>query len=120
MTTRAENQRRINNATAWLLEGHSTQVVVTKLVESEGVQRRTAHRICRSAWKNIHQDVEQTDISNTEMTAKLIHLLEAAAAKGLQSGNVGATVAAIRELNGMLGLGMHNRRPNGYGHGWRR
>ncbi len=35
MTSSAENQRRIAQAAAWLLEGQSTQHVVTRLLHTE-------------------------------------------------------------------------------------
>ena len=117
MTSPAENQRRIAQAAAWLLEGQSTQHVVTRLVNTEGVQRRTARRICRAAWDKVHADLQEVAEENPEMGGKLIHMLESAAAEGLRTGNVGATVAAVRELNAMLGIGKHHHRPgvwNGY------
>ena len=111
MTSPAENYRRISQAAAWLLEGQSTQHVVTRLVNAEGVQRRTTRRICRAAWDQVYEDVQEVNVEKPAMASKLIHLLESAAAEGLRTGNVGATVAAVRELNGMLGIG-HNRRPS--------
>ena len=105
MTSPAENQRRIAQAAAWLLEGQSTQHVVTRLVNMEGVQRRTARRICRAAWDEVHADLQEVAVENLQMGGKLIHMLESAAAEGLRTGNVGATVAAVRELNAMLGIG---------------
>ena len=109
MTSPAENYRRISQAAAWLLEGQSTQHVVTRLVNAEGVQRRTARRICRAAWDQVYEDVQEVNVDNPAMASKLIHLLESAAAEGLRTGNVGATVAAVRELNGMLGIGRHQQ-----------
>lgn len=40
-------------------------------------------------------------------------VLESAAAEGLRTGNVGATVAAERELNAMLGIVKQHHRPGG-------
>ena len=111
MTSPADNQRRIAQAAAWLLEGQSTQHVVTRLVNTEGVQRRTARRICRAAWDEVHADLQEVAVENPQMGGKLINMLESAAAEGLRTGNVGATVAAVRELNAMLGIGKHHHRP---------
>ena len=45
------------------------------------------------------------------MATVLIHNLQECMARGMESNNIGAAVAAARELSAMLGIGMHNRRP---------
>ena len=44
------------------------------------------------------------------MDTVLIHNLQECMARGMETNNIGAAVAAARELNAMLGIGMHNRR----------
>ena len=82
MTSPAENQRRIAQAAAWLLEGQSTQHVVTRLVNTEGVQRRTARRICRTAWDEVHADLQEVAVENPQMGGKLIHMWSQQLLKG--------------------------------------
>ena len=45
------------------------------------------------------------------MATVLIHNLQECMARGMESNNIGAAVAAARELSAMLGIGVHNRRP---------
>jgi len=44
------------------------------------------------------------------MATVLIHNLQECMARGMESNNIGAAVAAARELSAMLGIGVHNRR----------
>ena len=45
-----------------------------------------------------------------QMATVLIHNLQECMARGMESNNIGAAVAAARELSAMLGIGVHNRR----------
>ena len=110
MTTKHEIRRRTNDAVKLLLLGHSTQAVVAKVAEKEGCSRRTARRITARAWKVVRDDVDKVGLENPELAALLIHQLQEIAAKGLETGQLGSSVAALRELSAMVGIGMHNRR----------
>ena len=110
----ADNQHRIAHSAAWILEWQSTQHVVTRLVNTEGVHRRTARRICRAAWDQFHADVQEVPVENLLMAGKLVHMLESTAVEGLHTGKVGAMVSSIRELNAMLGIGKNHHRPVGW------
>ena len=109
MTTKHEIRRRTNDAVKLLLLGHSTQHVVGKVAEREGCSRRTARRIAARALKVVKDDVDKVNIENAEPAALLIHQLQEVAAKGLETGQLGSSVAALRELSAMVGIGMHNR-----------
>ena len=111
MTTQAENKLRVRKAAGWILQGHSVSHVVARLAESEGVSRRTARRIAGKAMDLVHRDFEATNVENPQMATVLIHNLQECMARGMESNNIGAAVAAARELSAMLGIGMHNRRP---------
>lgn len=45
MTTQTENKLRVGKAADHILEGHSVQATVARVVETEGCSRRTARRI---------------------------------------------------------------------------
>ena len=117
MTTQTENTIRIRKAADHILEGHSAQATVALVAETEGVSRRTARRITAKAMDLVHRDLEAVDVQNPQLAAVLIHSLMEVAAKGRETGQLGASVAALRELAAMCGVGKHNmgRRP-GY---WR-
>ena len=57
------------------------------------------------------RDLEATNAENPQMATVLIHNLQECMARGMESNNIGAAVAAARELSAMLGIGVHNRRP---------
>ena len=117
MTTQTENKIRIRKAADHILEGHSAQATVALVAETEGVSRRTARRITAAAMDLVHRDLEEVNAQNPQLAAVLIHSLMEVAAKGRETGQLGASVAALRELAAMIGIGKHNmgRRP-GY---WR-
>ena len=117
MTTKHEIRRRTNDAVNLLLLGHSTQAVVAKVADREGCSRRTARRITAKAMDLVHKDLEAVDVQNPQLAAVLIHSLMEVAAKGRETGQLGASVAALRELAAMVGIGKHNMgRRTGY---WR-
>ena len=63
--------------------------------------------------KVVKDDVDKVNIKNPELAALLIHQLQEIAAKGLETGQLGSSVAALRELSAMVGIGRHNMRlPN--------
>ena len=111
MTTQTENKIRIRKAADHILKGHSAQSTVAAVAETEGVSRRTARRITAKAMDLVHKDLEAVDIQNPQLASLLIHQLQEIAAKGLETGQLGSSVAALRELSAMVGIGMHNRRP---------
>ena len=105
MTTKHQVRERTNYAVRLLLLGHSTSVVVGKVAEREGCSRRTARRIAARALKVVKDDVDKVNIENAELAALLIHQLQEVAAKGLETGQLGSSVAALRELSAMVGIG---------------
>jgi len=116
VTTKHQVRERTNYAVKLLLLGHSTSVVVGKVAEKEGCSRRTARRIAARALKVVKDDVDKVNIENPELAAVLIHSLMEVAAKGRETGQLGASVAALRELAAMVGIGKHNMNHRGY---WR-
>ena len=118
MTTQTENKLRVRKAAGWILQGHSISHVVARMAESEGVSRRTARRIAAKAMDLVYKDLEAVDATNPQMATVLIHNLQECMARGMESNNIGAAVAAARELSAMLGIGKHNQRPGNSQRGW--
>ena len=116
VATQTENKIRIRKAADHILEGHSAQATVALVAETEGVSRRTARRITAKAMDLVHRDLEAVDIQNPQLASVLIHSLMEVAAKGRETGQLGASVAALRELAAMCGVGKHNMNHRGY---WR-
>ena len=79
-------------------------------VRKDTGRRRTARRIAARALKVVKADLDKVNIENPELASLLIHQLQEIAAKGLETGQLGSSVAALRELSTMVGIGMHNRR----------
>ena len=121
MTTKHQVRERTNYAVKLLLLGHSTSAVVEKVAEKEGCSRRTARRITARALKVVKADLAKVDMENPELATLLIHQLQEIAAKGLETNQLGSSVAALRELAQMVGIGKHNMRsPVHGGHYYRR
>ena len=98
---------RVRTLKQMILTGASNSVCVDFAVDQWHVSRRTAYRLLRRSWQSIHDDVDQVSVDRKELLALSIHWLQAAAAQGLEKGNSGACVAAVRELNLLCGLGSH-------------
>ena len=49
--------------------------------------------------KVVKDDVDKVNIENAELAALLIHQLQEVAAKGLETGQLGSSVASLRELS---------------------
>ena len=108
MTTKHQVRERTNYAVKLLLLGQSTQHVVGKVAEKEGCGRRTSRRISARALKVVKDDVDKVNIENPELAALLIHQLQEFAARGMETNQLGSSVAALRELAAMTGVGEHN------------
>ena len=98
---------RVKALKGMILAGSSNSVCVGFAAEEWGVSSRTAYRLLKRAWELIHDDVDQVGIDRRQLLALSIHWLQAAAAQGLEKGNSGAAVAAVRELTLLCGLGSH-------------
>ena len=87
------------------------QAVVEKVAEREDCIRRTTRRVTARAWKAVRDDVDKVGLENPEMASLLIHQLQTIAAQGLETNQLGAAVAATRELAALLGIGKNNQCP---------
>ena len=98
---------RVKALKGMILAGSSNSVCVGFAADEWGVSTRTAYRLLNRAWESIHDDVDQVYVDRRQLLALSIHWLQAAAAQGLEKGNSGAVVAAVRELDLLCGLGSH-------------
>ena len=64
-----------------------------------------ARRIAGKAMCLVHRDLEATNVDNPQMATVLIHNLQECMARGMESNNIGAAVAAARELSAMWASG---------------
>lgn len=87
-----------------LLAGRSASATVSHLSERHGVTRRQAQRYVAAAYKIIRDDLEKAGVNRIEQVAKMVHMLEEGAAKALETKNIGAMVAACRELRELCAL----------------
>ena len=72
--------------------------------------RSTPNR-CQSL-KVVKADLDKVNVENPELAALLIHHLQEIAAGGMKTNQRGSSVAALRELAQMVGIGKHNMRPS--------
>lgn len=61
----------------------------------------------------VKADLDKVNVENPELAALLIHQLQEIAARGMKTNQLGSSVAALRELAQMVGIGKHNMRPTG-------
>ena len=87
-------------------------VVIATCYDGDTCTTTTGERVrlaCK-AMDLVHKDLEATNVENPQMATVLIHNLQQCMARGMESNNIGAAVAAARELSAMLGIGVHNQR----------
>tara|TARA_B100001093_G_scaffold202368_1_gene194404 strand:+ start:324 stop:524 length:201 start_codon:yes stop_codon:yes gene_type:complete len=60
----------------------------------------------------VKADLDKVNVENPELAALLIHQLQEIAARGMKTNQLGSSVAALRELAQMVGIGKHNMRPS--------
>ena len=116
ITTKQQRQQRRSEALQLIVDGVPPTDAATQLSSKWGCSRRTARRITAKAMDLVHRDLEAVDIQNPQLASVLIHSLMEVAAKGRETGQLGASVAALRELAAMCGVGKHNMNHRGY---WR-
>ena len=109
---------RVSLLKEMLFEGNNNTRCCDYARQAWGLSRSQAYRLVNKAWIEIRQDVEEVGVDRREMISLCIGHLQQAAADGLKKGNPGATVAAVREMDALLGLGVNSGRSSRFG--WRR
>ena len=63
--------------------------------------------------KVVKSDLDKVNVENPELAALLVHQLQEIAARGMETNQLWSSVAALRELAQMVGIGKHNMLPAG-------
>ena len=106
--TTAETSDRIDALQLMILEGEPNNICLQFARQQWGISRAQGYKLLKRAWRQIHDDVEETGINRAEMLAWAIQTLMAAAGQAKQQKNPGAVVACIKQLDWMTGLGINS------------
>ena len=111
--TSAESAERVDQLQGMILAVQPYTACLTYARQAWGVSRSQGYRLIKRAWRQIHDDIEGTDLDRQEMLAWCVQTLIETAGQAKAQRNPGAVVAAIRQLDWMCGLGINSHR--GYG-----
>ena len=75
------------------------------MAETYRLSRRQARRITAAAYELLVQDLENMDLSRSQMTAQLVANLQSAIQKSLVSGRTASVASNARALIELCGLG---------------
>ena len=108
MATAAETAERIEQLQGMILAGQPNTACPTFARQTWGVSRAQGYRLLKRAWRQIHDDIEGPDLDRQEMLAWCVQALIETAGQAKAQRNLGAVVAAIRQLDWMCGLGINS------------
>ena len=97
---------RIDQLQGMILAGSNNTECLAFARQTWGVSRSQGYRLLKRAWRQIHDDVEGSDLERKEMLAWAVQTLMSAAGQAKRQNNPGAVVACIRQLDRMTGLGI--------------
>jgi len=89
-----------------ILFGSSNSICVGFVSEEWGVATRAAYRLLKRAWESIRNNVDQVGIDTCSCWRCRFTGFKQRLRRVFQ-GNAGASVAAVRELNHLCGLGSY-------------
>ncbi|WP_114989539.1 hypothetical protein [Synechococcus sp. N19] len=96
---------RVDHLQGMILAGEPNTACLQYARQAWGVSRAQGYKLIKRAWRQVHDDIEGTDLDRQEMLALCVQtLLETAG----QAKNPRAVVAAIRQLDWMCGLGINS------------
>ena len=101
---------RVDHLQGMILAGETNTACVAYARQTWGASRSQGYRLINRAWRQIHDDIEGTDLDRQEMLAWCVQTLLETAGQAKAQGNPGAVVAAIRQLDWMCGLGINSQR----------
>ena len=107
--SKAELELRIGEAATMLAKGNGATVVTSHVAETYRLSRRQARRITAAAYELLVQDLENMDVSRSQITAQLVANLQSAIQKSLVSGKPSAVASNARALIELCGLGVDRR-----------
>ena len=104
--TAAETTGRINHLQRMIMEGEPSTVCVQYALGHWGLSRSQSYRLIKRAWRQIHDDVEGSDLERKEMLAWAVQTLMSAAGQAKRQNNPGAVVGAVAQLDKLCGLSL--------------
>ena len=102
--SKTELELRISEAATMLAEGNGDNVVTSHVAETYRLSRRQARRITAAANELLVQDIENMDLSRSQITAQLVANLPSAIQKSLLLGRTAAVASNARALIELCGL----------------
>ena len=92
-----------------LAKGNGATAVTSHVAETYRSSRRQARRITAAAYELLVQDLENVDLSRSQMTAQLVANLQSAIQKSLFSGRTASVTSNARALIELCGLGVDRK-----------
>ena len=108
--TSAESAERVDQLQGMILTGEPNTDCLAHARQTWGVSRAQGYKLIKRAWRQVHDDIEGTDLDRQEMLAWCVQTLLETAGQAKAQRNPGAVVAAIRQLDWMCGLGINSQR----------
>jgi hypothetical protein len=90
-----------------LLSGAGNSRCLDFAQETWGLSRSASYRVLKRSWALIRQDTEESGCDRRALLAWCIDRLQVAVGNALARNNAGAAVSGIRELNHLVGFGVH-------------
>ena len=103
--SKAELELRIGEAASMLSQGSGATVVTSHVAETYRLSRMQARRITAAAYELLVKDLENMDLSRSQMTAQLVANLQSAIQKSLVLGRTASVASNARALIELCGLG---------------
>ena len=98
--TKAEKERRVQEAQQALIDGYGTSTLASHLSEKWGCTRRNALYYIHKADLRLQKDLKKVD--KRDITARLINLLELNIQKSMRQNNYGAAIGGIRLMKDLV------------------
>ena len=98
--TKAEKERRIEEALQALIDGYGTSTLASHLSEKWGCTRRNALYYIKKADIRLQKDLKK--VEKKDITARLINLLELNIQKSMRQNNYGAAISGIRCMKDLI------------------
>ena len=106
--TATETADRVELLAGMILAGSNNTECLVYARQTWGVSRAQGYKLIKRAWRQVHDDIEGTDLDRQEMLAWCVQTLLETAGQAKAQRNPGAVVAAIRQLDWMCGLGINS------------
>ena len=107
--SKSELELRIGEAATMLAKCNGATVVTSHVAETYRLSQRQARRITAAAYELLVQDIENMDLSRSQITAQLVANLQSAIQKSLVSGRTAYVASNARALIELCGLGVDRK-----------